>query len=217
MSIGPVIVGASVVLASGGEDVIGYVFAAASAGGQLQRWLLHRDPENALEIRPPPAAMAAWTLDDWLGAVPELWLPGSFYVRAQADVYEHGGVYRGVTWTAIPPAVELPQPTFPPRFGSSLQLDPTGARSLDVAQADARGLAYAIDGLHAEASAEYWLLPAPSQPGGAGAPLIVTPGGPAAASLQAFVDLANQRWSPGGRLAIVGCVNYRGDAPPAQR
>src|SRR4051794_18332192 len=83
--------------------LIGYAFTEALERGQMQRWILYEAPGDAFVITPPPEAMAKWTLADWQANLSSLWKPGSFYVWAQADVYEHGSVHGGEVWTKIPP------------------------------------------------------------------------------------------------------------------
>src|SRR5262249_24038917 len=83
--------------------VIGYAFTEALPHGEVQRWILTEAPVNGFVIAPPPAPMAAWTLADWQKNMESLWKPGSFYVWAQSEVYEHGGVHGGQTWMKIPP------------------------------------------------------------------------------------------------------------------
>jgi len=194
-------------------ELLGYVFTVPNGGGQLQRWLLFRNPGNELAIRPPPASMASLTLADWQANVPDLWRPNGFYVWAQADVYQHGGTYHGVTWTEIPAASQLPVPSFAERHASSFQLDWTG-KALNVVQGDGRGQAYVVRGLTAESSIEYWSLSARYQPAGKTQSVDVSVGIGEVSSLDAFVALCNTTWAPGSTFVITGCLNYHGSASP---
>jgi hypothetical protein len=221
--------------------LIGYAFTEALERGQLQRWILYTDPANAFEIGPAPASMAGWTLADWQKNLASLWKPGSVYVWAQADVYEHGGVYGGVTWTKIPDADSLPHARFPAVPGEDFQLDPptrqtvlelasAGAQPTGIALAAATaqptglapasataqptGLAYTVDGVHDARNREYWMLPSGAQPAGGSRRAAVREGAARAPTLQSFVDLANQRWAPGSVFVIIGCGNYRGATAP---
>ncbi|MDI1442462.1 hypothetical protein [Polyangium sp. 6x1] len=194
-------------------ELLGYAFTVAHGKGQLQRWLLFRHPQNELEIRPPPAAMANWSLADWQASVPGLWRPNGFYVWAQADVYQQGGTYDGVTWTQLPPASRLPKPTFPERPGSNYQLDWTG-KVADVLQEDWRGRAFVVRGLTQASSIEYWSLPARYQPAGNTRTAAVAVGVEEASSLDVFVEECNRTWSSGGTFVITGCINYHGPAAP---
>lgn len=195
-------------------DLLGYVFTEANGNGQLQRWILFRNPQNELEIRPPPTSMAHWSLADWKAGVPALWRPNGFYVWAQADMYVHGGTYNGATWSQIPPASRLPEPSFPERPGSNYQLDYTGGKVLDVLQNDWRGHAYVVRGLSQESSIEYWSLPASYQPAGNARAASVSVGLGNASSLDAFIDLANASFGAGCTFVITGCLNYHGSAVP---
>lgn len=197
------------------KELIGYAYTVESPGGQTQRWLLHRDPDNALEIAPPPASMAGWTLTDWKSNVPSLWRPGSFYVWAETRMYHHGQTYDGVVWTRIPSASSLPAPTYPSVPGRSYQLDPTPWKALQIRQLERMGHVYTTGGgLKAESSAEYWALPAAYAPAGAEVTATVSAGTAEARSLQEFIDLSNASWGAGWSLAITGCINYQGEAPP---
>jgi hypothetical protein len=213
---GPLEPGIARVVERGTGALIGYVFTVENGAGQLQRWLLHRPPQNNFEVRPPPPDMAGWTLADWRARVPELWRPGSHYVRAQANVYVHGGTYDGVTWGQIPAEAMLPEPSYP-QVPGDYQLDPTPTHVCVAIQHEHElpGMIYCIGGLASSASAEYWMLPAGFQPAGANASVAVTGGTERAASLQGFIDVANRAWAPGCVLAITGCVNYTGAEPPA--
>lgn len=213
---GQIQLGAVQIIDPSTKDLLGYAYTVESEGGQTQRWLLYRNPENTLEIVAPPTSMAGWTLADWRANVPALWKPGSFYVWARTRLYRYGQTYGGVVWTSIPPASELPAPTFPAVPGSDYQLDPTPWRALDVRQQDWTGQVYTVGGgLTAETSAEYWALPAGYQAAGGALSAAVSVGAAEASSLQGFVNLANASWRPGSAFAITGCVNYRGEAPPA--
>ncbi|WP_437303848.1 hypothetical protein [Sorangium sp. So ce388] len=225
------------------RQVIGYAFSVETERGQLQRWILFEHPHNTLDIEPPPEHMARWSLSDWRSNVAALWRPGSFYVWAQADVYRYGEAREQQKWAKIPPASRLPAPTYPDVGFSDFQLDPTGGRLLEVLQLraggvvlapnepleaagarlngamplEARGLAFAVNGLLDPASTEYWMLPAAYEPAGKSAAVAIKTGTQKAGSLQEFIDVANQGWSPGSTFVITGCVNYRGDTVPAAR
>lgn len=205
--------GVAEIVDRGTQELLGYVFTVANGAGQLQRWLLFRNPQNELAIRPPPASMAGYSLADWQANVPALWRPESYYVWAQADVYEHGKTYNGTTWTQIPPSTRLPEPSFPERPGSNFQLDFTGLVA-DVLQDDSRGLAYVVRGLGSESSIEYWSLPARYQPAGRARAAAIAVGVREAISLDAFTTLCNETWSPGCTFVITGCLNYHGSAAP---
>ena len=205
--------GAAEVVDSNTQELLGYVFSVAHGQGQLQRWLLFRNPKNQFAIRAPSASMAQWSLADWQNNVVELWQPNGFYVWAQADVYEYGGKYEGFTWTQIPSVDNLPKPSFPDRPGSSFQLDFLVGKILDVRQEDGRGHAYVVRGVEAESSIEYWLLPARYQSAGA-ARTEVTIGNDDAASLEGFVVHCQASWSSGAKFVITGCLNHLGAAAP---
>ncbi|WP_437657785.1 hypothetical protein [Sorangium sp. So ce1182] len=207
--------GAVTVVARGTGESLGFAYTVSGQGGQQQRWLLYRDPQNAFDIKPPPATMASWSLADWQEKVPTLWRPGSLYVWALADVYRHGEVRGGVEWTKIPPALKLPKPRFFGGMGDEFQLDPGGGRAIDVLQGGIRGLAYSLGGVLDEASVEYWALPADFCAAGKNALLGIALGSAEAKSLPQFVDVANRAWGPGSALVITGCTNYRGDRAPA--
>jgi len=194
-------------------ELLGYVYTIAHGRGQLQRWLLFRNPHNELGIRPPSPEMAKWSLDDWQSQVENLWRPNGYYVWAQADVYEHGGTYDGTTWRQIPPAKNLPEPSFPERMGSNFQLDYMEGRLMEILQNDHRGKAYVVRGLAQESSIEYWLLPANYVPAGK-ASMSVSLGRTSAANLDTFVDSCQPTWVAGSALLITGCLNYSGEAPP---
>ncbi|WP_437819081.1 hypothetical protein [Sorangium sp. So ce1078] len=211
---GQLTMGAVQIVSKDSSEVIGHAYTVANGGGQLQRWLLYRNPQNAFDVRPPPASTAGLSLEEWKSKVPGLWRPGSYYVFAQADLYRYGETHDGETWTRIPPASRLPPPSYYP--AGPRQLDPDG-RILDVLQGNFRGLAFSVLGLSNPNSVEYWMLPSAYVPAGGGATARVATGARAASSLQAFVDTANQSWAPGCTFAITGCVNYRGDKPPVQR
>src|SRR5690348_306649 len=82
--------------ASGG--LLGYVLAEAGGRGQLQRWVLHADPRNAMDIVRPPAPMASWRLSEWTENLAKIWRPNSFYIWAQADLYRYGDTYEKKVW-----------------------------------------------------------------------------------------------------------------------
>lgn len=213
---GPLPLGATQIVDPGTGELIGYAYTVESEGGQTQRWLLYRHPQNNLEAVPPPPEMARWTLEEWQSQVPALWRPGSFYVRATARVYRYGQTYRGVAWTSIPAADALPKPQYPPVAGMDYQLDPTGWSCLIGSCSKSPVIAFTLGGLLDTANAEYWMLPASFGAKEGEDRLVVTPGGMPAGSLQEFVDTANAAWGPGCTFAIVGCVNYRGERAPAQ-
>jgi hypothetical protein len=205
------------VVSSATGALIGYAFTEALPHGQLQRWMLYEDPANAFALAPPPASMTGWTLADWQANLESLWKPGSFYVWAQADVYEHGGVYGDAPWTKIPAVDSLPKARYPHVPGKSFQLEPPKTQTvLELASADAQptGLAYTLDGVHDGFNREYWMLPAGSQAAGGIRRAQVRVGAAAAPTLQSYVDLANQQWAPGSVLVVVGCVNYKGESAP---
>lgn len=204
--------GAAQVVQRDTREVIGYVYTVESGKGQLQRWLLHKHPMNAFDVEPPPPEMKGMSLADWQAGVPNLWKPGSFYVRAQTDMYYHGDGSNG-TWTQIPS--ELPKPTFPQVPGASYQLDYGRFHVLAVAQEHLRGLAYSVGSLSDPANAEYWMLPAEYKPAGATASIKVAEGAEKANTLAEFVAFANQSFRPGCAFAITGCVNYTGPAVPS--
>ncbi|WP_437607337.1 hypothetical protein WMF20_42000 [Sorangium sp. So ce834] len=207
--------GAVAVVARGTGESLGFAYTVSSQGGQQQRWLLYRDPQNAFDIKPPPASMVSWSLADWKAKVPALWRPGSLYVWAQADVVRHGEVRGGVEWTKIPPESMLPKPRFFGGMDDDFQLDPGGGKAIDVLQGAARGLAYSHRGVLDQSSVEYWVLPADFSPAGRNALLGIAPGSEKAASLPQFIEVANRAWGPGSALVITGCTNYRGDRAPA--
>jgi hypothetical protein len=193
--------------------LIGYAFTVANERGQLQRWLLHRPPHNDFEIHPPPPDKAGWTLADFQASVPLLWKPGSYYVWAQADLYRHGGTYNGVTWTHLPAAGAVPEPTYPPVPGD-LQLDPTPNKPVSAFQETSVGLVYSMGGLENASSVEYWVLSPGFQPAGGASNVVVTAGTATVPSFQGFLDAASRLWSQGSVLAVTGCVNYTGVKAP---
>jgi hypothetical protein len=195
------------------QEFLGYAFTIAHGKGQLQRWLLFRNPRNLFEIRKPSAAMAGWSLEDWQKNVDDLWRPNAYYVWAQADVYEYGETYGGVTWNRIPSADLLPTPSFPERPGSNFQLDYLTGKLLDVLQEEFRGRAYVVRGISAASSIEYWSLPAAYRPAGA-ATARVAVGSEAAGSLERFVEQCQSSWVPGSTFVITGCLNYQNAEPP---
>jgi hypothetical protein len=195
-------------------ELIGYVFTVPSGKGQLQRWLLHRAPNNEFEVQPPPASMASWSLADWQANAPALWRANGYYVWAQADLYHHEGTYDGFTWTSVPPASSLPAPSFPERPGSNYQLDYTGGKVIDVLQQDWRGRAYVVRGLAEASSIEYWFMPGQYQPAGKARAATISVGNDPVGSLDGFVGLVNQSWAAGCSFAITGCINYHGEAAP---
>lgn len=207
--------GATQIISTEDGELIGYAYTEATPTGQLQRWILYRNPQNAFEVRPPSPAMASWSLGDWKASVPSLWKPGSFYVRAKADVYHHGETYGGVQWTQIPPASQLPDPSYPEGSGDPHQLDPVGGKVIQVSQGGDSGFAFTLDGLLDSSSAEYWMLPASFKAAGGSSTAAITKGSEDARSLDQFIDLANQSFGPGSQFVITGCVNYNGAQPPA--
>jgi hypothetical protein len=195
------------------QELLGYVFTIAHGLGQLQRWLLFRNPKNQFAIRPPSEAMTRWSLEDWQKHVADLWRPNAFYIWAQADVYEYGGTYDNVVWTRIPTADNLPKPSFPDRPGSSYQLDYLDGTLVDVHQEDRSGCAYVVRGIEDESSIEYWLLPTRYQPAGSTRTEIAM-GRTAVASLEGFVTHCQASWSRGTTFVITGCLNHHGAAAP---
>lgn len=195
------------------QGLLGYVYTVASGQGQLQRWLLFQNPKNEFEIRSPSEEMARWTLEDWQKHVPELWRPNGYYVWAQADAYEFGGTYGGVTWKQIPTAEKLPEASFPDLPGSNFQLDYMDGRIIELLQGDDRGHAYVVRGLSQESSIEYWLLPARFEPAGK-AHTAVSMGKDSAGSLGGFVERCQSSWGSGSTFIITGCLNYTGTAAP---
>jgi hypothetical protein len=206
--------GAAKIINSATGELIGYAYTEATPTGQLQRWLLYRDPNNSFKVQAPPTHMTGWSLSDWKANVPSLWKPNAFYVRAQADVYRHGHTYGGVQWTRIPRASQLPDPSYPEGAGDSHQLDPLG-KVIRVRQEDIQGLAYTVNGLLDPSSAEYWMLPASYQPAGARSAVGISPGSEVVSSLDDFITLANESFLPGSVFVITGCSNYNGTAVPA--
>jgi len=206
----------------GTTDVIGYAFTMEDGnGGQLQRWILYEDPQNALEIRPAPGK-EDWDLDKWKanvnGSLKQGWNTGSIYVWAQAKVYVHGGTYNGVTWgKAIPSASSLPQATYPPEGAEHMQLD-FRTQAIKIQQVGNTGIAFTVGSLSENTSVEYWALsPSYVAAGGSstsGAVTSIATGTDPAESLQDFINLANKTWTPGSRFVITGCVNYRGADVP---
>jgi hypothetical protein len=205
--------GAADVINPNSGELLGHVYTVAHERGQLQRWLLFRNPQNELGIRPASEAMATWSLEDWQNNVENLWRPNAYYVWARADVYEHGGTYNGTTWEQIPAAKDLPEPSFPERMGSNFQLDYMEGRLIEILQNDYRGRAYVVRGLAQESSIEYWMLPANYVPAGRTS-MAVSIGQTSAANLDAFVDSCQSSWVAGSALLITGCLNYSGEAPP---
>lgn len=206
--------GVAEVTRQGTGEVIGYVYTVESGKGQLQRWLLLQNPGNSFEMRPPPESMKGMSLSDWQAEVASRWTSGATYVRAQADVYRHGDGTNS-TWTKIPLEGDLPLPTYPPTAGAPFQLDYTRTHALDIVQGVYRGLAYSINGVKDLGNAEYWSLPAGFHPAGMSAVASVSPSSVSATSLQQFLNEANKSFGPGSAFVIIGCVNYKGAAPPA--
>lgn len=213
---GPLRAGAVQVFSASTGELLGYAFTVDSGRGQTQRWLLFKDPQNALDIRPPTEAMARWTLAEWQSNVARLWRPNSFYVRAQADLYQYGGTYGGVTWTTIPRELPL-KGTHPTALGKGaiFQLDPTPWKALELHQGDLRGPVFTVGGMKDASNVEYWMLPANFQPAGGASATKVVMGSEDVRSLDGFVDMANQGWAPGSSFAVIGCLNYTGSAAPA--
>lgn len=204
-----------------GTEVLGYAYSVPEGRGQLQRWLLFRDPVNRFDLRAPPAELGSWSLEDWQSRAPALWRPGSFYVWAQTDIYEYGQTYGERRWDQIP--TPLPPPTYPPQ-GSSFQLDPTGWTVINVNQWSTSlwGIAYTVQGLRDATAtgkarnAEYWLLPRGFEPAGGANRTSISVGTLAADSLERFTAQANGLWAPGAVLAITGCKSHYGDVAPAE-
>lgn len=195
------------------QELLGYVYSVAHGQGQLQRWLLFQNPKNEFEIRTPSETMARWTLEEWQKHVPELWRANAYYVWAQADVYEYGGTYAGLTWKQIPTAGNLPEASFPDLPGADFQLDYMDGRLIELLQGDDRGFAYVVRGLSDESSIEYWLLPARFEPAGK-ARTAVSMGNDNAGSLDGFVERCQSSWSSEATFIITGCLNYTGKAAP---
>lgn len=195
------------------QQLIGYAFTMENGRGQIQRWLLFQHPKNHFSVRAAPASMSQWSLADWQKHVTDSWRPNGYYVWAQADVYEYGGTYAGVTWNELPSAENMPAPSFPDRPGAGFQLDYLDGKLIHVRQEDVRGLAYVVRGLDDESSIEYWLLSAQYQAAGVSRTEIAS-GEAAASSLEAFVTPAQSMWNSGARLVITGCLNHHGEAAP---
>lgn len=202
-------------------DLLGYAFTEISGAGQLQRWLLHRDPLNALEIAPAPEEMRGWSLSDWRSKVPSLWRKNAYYVWAQTDVYEYGKEYFETVWDTFPR--DLPMATYYQKSGN-FQLDPTGLLP-EIRQSDSTepGIVYVESGLAAALksasgranSCEYWYLPPGFLPAGAGARTVISPGSASSAEGKSgFREMVSRRWGPGSVFAITGCTNYVGELPP---
>jgi hypothetical protein len=204
--------GAVEVVSPGTGELIGYAYTVASNGGQMQRWLLYRDPKSSLAVRSPSEKMASWTLRDWQSKVRELWKPNSFYVWAQSTIRPYDGE-DGVTWKQIPRADALPPVKYPVVEGADLQLDPTGGKVLDLTQPGCAGVVFTVGGLQDASNAEYWMLPAEYKPAGRYASKVAV-GTADAKSLQDFIDVANRSWGPGCMLVITGCINYHGEVAP---
>jgi hypothetical protein len=206
---GPLQLGAVQVVSPTGE-VIGFAFTTASGKGQMQRWLLYKDPGNALEVRPPPADKAGWTLADWQANVPSLWKPNSYYVWAQADVYEYGVTYGNHRWTTIPS--NLPQATYPkvPGLEPHAQLDPDPWKLIFVKQLMVQGLVFTDGGMRHPSNVEYWMLPSGYKGAGATAASVAT-STEDVRSLEGFVGAANQSWGAGCSFVVIGCINYTGE------
>ncbi len=211
--------GAVTVLEPGTGELLGYAFSWESGAGQAQRWILHRHPHNELTVAKPPETMARWTKQDWRSAVPELWRPGSYYVRAQADLYAFGGSYGDRTWKVLPEDHELPAPTYPPD-DSPAQFDPTRT-SIELWSLDQTrlGVIFVEGKLDADSNAEYWLL-LPGFSLDLGAQSVTARAGTSSVpDLRGFVQMANALWAPGAVLAITGCRNFHdvtgtGKLPP---
>ena len=141
----------------GTDSVIGYAFTIEDGnGGQLQRWLLHENPNNEFEIKPAPS-MASFTLSDWQAKVrAEPWTANSIYVWAQADVYVNDGT--ATSWNKIPAASELPDANFPP-CEDNLQTEYRVGGALKIQQNGCEGLLFTIGNMSGRSSVEYWMLP----------------------------------------------------------
>ena len=212
MSIGPLDLGAVTVRDRVTGEVIGHAYSILDGRGQRQRWLLHRHPQNSFTIGAPTPEMARWTLDDWNRAVPDLWSEGAYYIRAQADIYEHGGVYEGVTWDRIPE--RLPAPTYPP-YDDDFQLDHHPSLiDIEIENQVRVGWVYTEDRLQDATNKEYWLLTPRYSSAGARSQTSLRDGPTPAAALSTFVEHANRSWIPGAKLVIVGCKNYHGSRTP---
>lgn len=200
------------------RELLGYAFTVPHGAGQLQRWILYRNPQNSLRIEAPPATMAAWSLDDWKTAVPKLWRPGAYYVRAQADLYAFGQTYGNRRWDTLPPSFMLPAPTFP-KDDDDFQLDPHGKLIWWLNGERRLGLVFVHGKLDGDGSIEYWLLLSGYSPAGGSAPMVVAESTEVAPDLASFLPVASQSWAPGAVLAITGCRNFHdvkglGKLPP---
>ncbi len=205
--------GVSEIVARDTGKLIGYAFVEANSKGFFERWLLYTNPRNEFDVRAAPAAMAGWSLADWQEKVPELWQPNSYYVWAQAKVYQHGQTYDGVTWSEIPAGANLPLPLYPGRGGAPFQLDWDGCFFPSLWQGQLCGYGFVLNGLNQSESAEYWLLPAGYAPTNASMSVAPNPQHQAA-SVDAFVQFANQQWGTGATFCITGCTNYKETEPP---
>ncbi|WP_437504205.1 hypothetical protein [Sorangium sp. So ce1099] len=203
--------------------VIGSAYTETTSTGQLQRWLLHRSPQNNFQVQLRPGGNALHTLACWRSyvAAPNNWSQGSIYVWAKADVYEYGGTYNGQKWNKIPPAPALPLPTYFDQNAASAQLDQIWSKYIDLRQVDVnkqilRGLGFVQGALTDATSVEYWFLPAGYQ-STSGFRAIQGKKGPMSPirSLDGFVAAANNLWCAGSQLLIVGCLNHHGSTPPA--
>jgi len=207
---GPLETGVTRIVDPTTQDELGYVYTEISGAGQLQRWMLYRNPQNSLETQAAPPSMSNFTLADWQQFVTQNWQPDYFYIRAQTTVYLQGQTYDGVTWTHIPPS--LPSPVYPSGF-SDYQLDFTLV-ALEVFRDKWRGRVYAEGIITEPSSKEYWSLPSGFLPAGKTAQLRVGAGEGSTPTRDAFIALANETFGPGSAFVITGCVNYQGAAPP---
>jgi hypothetical protein len=199
--------GTVTVLDPNSKELLGYAFTEPHGAGQLQRWILYRHPQNSMMIASPPANMAEWSLDDWKTAVPQLWRPGSYYVRAQADLYGFGRTYGDRRWDELPPSFLLPKPTYP-ADDEEFQLDPHGRLIWWLNGGQRLGQVFVHGKLDGEASVEYWLLLPGYAPAGGAASMVVAESTEMAPDVDAFLRVATPSWAAGAVLAITGCRNF---------
>ena len=98
------------------NNLIGYSYNEPISGGTLQRWVLAVGaPWDELVIKPYHAdhdlvaiipAIVEQDLSGWAQIVATQWeaFPiNPTYVICASNIYEHGGMYDGVSWESIPP------------------------------------------------------------------------------------------------------------------